>query len=80
MATEATKLKKSLKNLTLAVCKTIRQIDKEMEQPSTKERGSRIAKITNQLELINDKTLHFDLGYSFRQIKNIKNKATVSEQ
>ncbi len=37
-------------------------IDIEMRKPSTNERGSNIAKITNYLEMANDRARHFGLG------------------
>jgi len=65
-------MRKALKDLAYAVALAIRQIDAEMNLPSTPDRGRKIASITNQLELQNDKSLHFDLGYSFKKITAIK--------
>lgn len=50
--------------LTLAVRRAVILIDAEMAKPSTSERGSRIAKITNELELANDLArLEFGIFY-----------------
>lgn len=61
-----------LKDLPLTVIAVIKLIDAEMTKPSDNERGKSIARITNELEFINDQVLHFDLGYSFKKIEKLK--------
>lgn len=63
-----------LKTLPLVVAKAIILIDKEMESPSSPERGKRIAMILNGLDTHNDAALHFGLGYGFKRISNLKKK------
>ena len=55
-----------LKSLTQAVAKSIAAIDAEMKKPSTPDRGKRIAAITNNLEIENDKARYFGLGIDWR--------------
>jgi len=49
-------------------------IDAEMKLPSSVERGKRIAKITNFLELQNDITMRLGLDYGFKKVENLKKK------
>ncbi len=65
-------VRKNLKDLTFVVARTIRLIDAEINLPSTNERGKRIAKIINVLEIQNDIALHFVLKYSFKKMAKIK--------
>ena len=62
----------ALIKLTKMVVISLSRIDKEMKKPSTVERGRNIAKICNDLDLVNDSTMRFDLGYGWKAIKNIK--------
>ncbi len=55
-------LKKHLTDLTKTVTVCVAQIDAEMCLPSTPERGGRIAKICNALNLQNDIAKRFGLG------------------
>lgn len=55
-------LRKHLTDLTAVTKKAIAAIDAEMKLPSTPDRGSRIAKITNCLELQNDLAIKLGLG------------------
>ena len=66
--------KKYLTELSNAVSCSIKLIDKEMQTPSTRKRGQKIAHITNQLELQNDIAIRFGLGYSFKKIERIKQR------
>ena len=69
--------KKSLTTLTENVVIFLAVLDKIMKEPSSYERGKKIAKASNWLNLQNDKTMHFDLDYGFRKIGNLKNKHNV---
>jgi len=64
--------KKELIKLTEIVAKTLTAIDAEMKNPSTVERGKRIAKICNQLEMTNDSVMRFGLGYGWKKISSLK--------
>lgn len=64
--------KKYLKELTETVALALTAIDIEMRKPSTHQRGSNIAKICNFLEMANDRTMHFGLGYGWKKMGNIK--------
>ncbi len=55
-------LRKSLKDLVSACEQSISALDAEMKKPSTPERGGRVAKITNFLELQKDMSKRFGLG------------------
>jgi hypothetical protein len=54
--------RKAFLRLTLAVRVCTTALDVEMMQPSTEERGKRVAKITNALELENDIARRYGLG------------------
>jgi hypothetical protein len=69
-------MNKQLKDLAFAVIETIKKLDVEMKLPSSLERAKRIASITNELEMANDKVLHFALGYSFKKISRLKNRGS----
>lgn len=70
--------KKALRQLTEAVQAFENAMDVEMKQPSTPERGQRIAKLLNQLTLANQGAMHFTLGYSFGQIDKMANRTVTS--
>lgn len=59
---EIRELKKHLKYLVTITTQFIAQLDIEMRQPSTLERGSRIARMSNCLEMAKDRARHFGLG------------------
>ncbi len=59
---ECRALRKHLKDLTSMTAKVIKAIDAEMDLPSSHERGKRIARLTNTLEVANDIARHFGLG------------------
>ena len=54
-------LKKYLKQLTEVVDKVIDALDGEMNMSSSADRGKRIARLINRLELANDNAKHFGL-------------------
>lgn len=55
-------LRKHLKDLTAMTAAVIKALDAEMAKPSDLDRGKRIAKITNALEMQNDIAIRFGLG------------------
>ena len=61
-----------LKSLTSMVAVAISKIDTIMQEPSTNDRGKKVAAIMNGLEIENDAAMHFGLGYSFAKIGKIK--------
>src|SRR4051812_15856474 len=71
---DARKFKKALDELTVAVSQHIALLDAEMDKPSDQERGRRIAKICNTLDMANDSVLHITLNQSFQSIGNRKAK------
>lgn len=66
------KEKKYLKSLTQSVIKFLTALDTEMKNPSSYERGAKIAKLANSLEIENDSAMHFGLDLSFDKIKKMK--------
>jgi len=62
-------LKRYLESLTNAVGLCLKAFDTEMGKPSDIERGKRIAKICNALELENDQARYFGLGIDYRKDK-----------
>lgn len=54
-------LKKHLRNVTDAVTRFMTALDAEMEKPSTRERGGRIASLTNELNMHNDMARRYGL-------------------
>ncbi len=56
----------------------IKWFDEEMKKPSDNERGKRIAKALNELEMCTDRFAHFTLKQSFEEIKKMKNKKVKS--
>jgi len=70
--------KKALKELTEAIIKFNIALDKVMKEPSSYERGKKIAKIQNFLDRENQTAMHFVLGYSFRKINNMTQKAVTN--
>lgn len=59
---KARELKKHLRDLTATVSQCLAALDAEMKEPSTVQRGSRIANISNALNLQNDIAMRFGLG------------------
>jgi len=61
-AREARRLQKELRQFCGSVRLCLSELDKAMENPSTVERGRRIAAIANQLQMAFDGARHFGLG------------------
>lgn len=66
--------RKHLVELTKDVAAFIKIMDSLIQSPSTPERGKRIARAVNQMEILNDSALHFGLGMSFRRINTMKER------
>ena len=66
--------KKHLEELCDAVAYALEALDREMEKPSTPQRGRNISMIANSLDMALDAALHFGIGLSFKRIKNRKAK------
>lgn len=64
--------KKELATLTKAVAQFLSAFDAVMKEASTEKRGGRLAKLANDLEMINDGKMFFGLGYGWKKIANIK--------
>ena len=64
---EERKLRKHLKRLTNDILLFLDALDKEMKKPSTSERGKRIAKLCNSMDMENDEARYFGLGVDFRR-------------
>jgi len=64
---DAKRYKKYLKQLTADVAKCIDNLDYTMGKPPAVERDKAIARITNALEMANDKAWHFGLGESLNK-------------
>lgn len=62
MDKEARKYKRELQKLSDAALLFLDALDCEMRQPSDAGRGSRIAKICNGLDYVNDSVRYFALG------------------
>ena len=71
---EIRKLRKALVDLTDTVGHGLALLDAAMQGPSTPERGSRVAKIANVMDMQNDSAMHFALGMNFEQIKKSKER------
>ena len=65
-----TKERKYLGVLTKTVQMFLRAHDALMRQPSTVERGKRIARLSNALEMANDRARYFGLGIDYRTDKH----------
>lgn len=63
---EIRKLRKHLLGLTKNVTSYVNQLDRLMNTPTTKERGEKIAHLSNQLVIANDIARHHGLGQSLR--------------
>jgi len=71
---ESRKHKKYLTELTETVAMFLTALDIEMKKPSTHDRGKRIAKISNALDMKNSAAMYFGLDYGWKKIGNIKKK------
>ena len=63
---EERRLRQHLKDLTITVTSFLDALDREMAQPSTNERGQRIARLANDLNMANDNARFFGLNIDFR--------------
>jgi hypothetical protein len=70
----ANKHEQGLKDLTLAVLDYLSALDAVMSEPSSPERGSKVAKLSNALTWANDRAMHFSLGMEFEAINALKRK------
>ncbi len=64
---EARHFKSHLRGLTRAVASAIAAFDQVSAEPQSVERGKKLAKIMNLLELSNDSARHFGLGESLKR-------------
>jgi hypothetical protein len=71
---ENRELKKYLLSVSTVVAQSVAVLDAEMKQPSTVERGKRIAAVANMLEHANDSMMHFGLKLDFDKIKRLKKR------
>ena len=62
--------KKYLKELVKVVSDAVEALDKVMQQPSTFERGKKIAQISNTLDVAKDIARHFGLGEKLLEATN----------
>jgi len=67
-------IRKALKALSGTVGEFLRLLDETMQGPSTFERGRRIAKLCNALDMANDGVRYNHLGVNFRRDKKPKLK------
>jgi hypothetical protein len=72
---EAKEKKKHLKDLTGAVTHFLNRLDVVMKEPSTVERGRRIAHLSNDLDMANDIARHFGLDVALKDLSKGKNKS-----
>jgi hypothetical protein len=63
--------KKELDKFTKIIISFENALDKEMENPSSFERGKRIASLINKLSLKNQLIMHFILDYSLEEIEKL---------
>ena len=59
-------LRKHLTDLTTAVRNYLVSIDQAMRRPESKERGQEIARLSNALEMANDRARFFGLDIDYR--------------
>ena len=64
--------KRALRDLTRSVAAFVARMDNEMERPNSTERGGRISQLVNELDMANDRALHFGLDMSFPAIRKLK--------
>jgi hypothetical protein len=77
------KYEKALRELVASNQQFMRWLDAEMVKPSTPERGGRIAKALNALNMQVDSIRFFTLGVNWRRDKNPtfgKERSTASER
>jgi len=69
---EVRRYRKYLTDLTRSVRVFLHLLDEEMKTPSSVDRGKRIAKLANDLNLKNDEARYFGLGIDYRKDKPLK--------
>lgn len=67
MTLSENKLKAHLRDLSASVTAHLATLDAEMNKPNSVERGKRIAKAANDLDLANDRVRYFALGVDYRK-------------
>lgn len=72
MERAAAHYRRNLKKLTESVVAFLGQLDVLMNQPSTVERGKKIALLCNSMEMVNDGVRYGALGIDFRKDKKSK--------
>jgi hypothetical protein len=78
MRSAATHYKRDLRKLTEGVTAFLAILDREMGQPSTEMRGRRIAKLCNDLDMLNDRIRYSALGIDFRTDSKPARKAALA--
>lgn len=63
---EARELRASLQQLSNTVLLFIDSLDRTMREPSSPKRGEQVAKLSNQLDMVNDQVRYGALGVDFR--------------
>jgi hypothetical protein len=71
---EARELRKQLESLAKAVMTYLAHLDVLMKEPSTEERGRKIARLCNALDMENDRARYFSLGVDYRTDTERKKK------
>lgn len=66
MERAASHYRRELVKLTEGVTEFLAILDVLMRQPSTQERGKKIAKLSNAMEMLNDRIRYGALGINFR--------------
>jgi len=77
---EAKHFKRHLKTLTDAVTQIVAGFDAIAKEPESPERGKKLAKLVNLLEMQNDSARYFGLGIDFRTDKKRKAKRADSSR
>jgi len=70
-------VERDLKLLTKSISSLVKLIDAEMGKPSTQERGERIARWLNSIELQNDQIRHFTLGIDLKTGRKQRRKQSA---
>lgn len=69
MERAAAQYRRDLRKITEGVTGFLTRLDQLMQEPSTVERGKRIAALSNELEMLNDSVRYGSLGINFRTDK-----------
>lgn len=70
------KIEKEAEKLVANFYRFINWLDNEMKNPSTEERGKRVACAINRWEMSVDEFARFVLKFEFKKIENMKTRAT----